>query len=150
MGIPILTGVFVFATILCNADRAMANGLLGVTIPVPSRIETSRGFWAPFAKRFTDRRTWMRVSYLVVKLPLGIVTFTVEITFFATSVFLILTPLIYREWWYRYVGIGFWHISTLPIALELADVGVLLAFVFYHASRGLAWVSAELAKAEMV
>jgi hypothetical protein len=71
VGIPILTGVFAFATTLCNADRAVANGLLGAAIRVPSRIETRRGFWTPFAKRFTDRRTWMRVAYLVVKLPLA-------------------------------------------------------------------------------
>jgi hypothetical protein len=47
-----------------------------------------------------------------------------------------MTPLIYGEWWYRFIGIGFWHINTLPTALAAAVVGVLLAFVFYHAPRG--------------
>ena len=87
LGIPIFTGVFGFATFFSKYERALANNFLNANMSSVCGIETPSGIWAAFKTRFFDGRSWMRIFYLVAKLPLGIATFTIEVTFFAVSIF---------------------------------------------------------------
>ncbi len=149
VGMPIMLGVFGFSGLFSKYERSLANNFLDANIPPLSKIEAPHGVWPGFKARFLDQRTWMRAFYLVMKLPWGIFTFTVEVTFFFVSLFLVLTPFLYQQFWYRYIGIGFWHVSSLPLALAASGVGVLLAIAFYYVTKGLALVSRELVRSAL-
>ena len=149
LGIPILIATFGFSTFFSNYERALANNFLGANIALPRPVKNPRGIWPNFKVRFADGRTWTRMFYLVTKLPFGIFTFTIEFSLSVTSLFLILTPLLYRQSWYRYIGIGFWHIASLPESLVATATGIVLAGLFYYATRGLAAVSVELARSAL-
>jgi hypothetical protein len=150
LGIPILIATFAFSNIFTNYERALANNFLDAKISPFIKTERPHGIWVNFKAHFMDGRTWTQAFYLIAKLPLGIITFTIEVTLFMTSLFLIVTPLLYQQSWYQYVGVNFWYITSLPQALGAMCGGIVLTIVFYYVTKGLAVISSEFARSALV
>jgi hypothetical protein len=98
--------------------------------------------------------TWKGLAYLLVKFPLGILSFVVMVTAISLSASLIAAPLYYR-WMPPTVNLliingnplnSGWVIDTLPEALGLSVIGILVVFISLHAINGLAWVSGKFAR----
>ena len=104
---------------------------------------------------FTDARTWTTMLYMVLMLPLGIVYFTVTITFLAVSIAFIGAPL---AWTFGDFDHGLatinWgygsHVPTLGDALVLLVAGVLLLFATLHLVRALGRMHGLIAKSLLV
>ncbi|MFF4347818.1 sensor histidine kinase [Streptomyces sp. NPDC001530] len=81
VGLPLLAGGLRGARQLGKAERARARALLGVRIDEPSPLPVRRtGFFGWLWSSLKDPVGWRTVLYDFIRLPWGIVTFTVTLT----------------------------------------------------------------------
>jgi hypothetical protein len=136
-------------------ERALADSLLGTNLrPSPQPWRRAEGTWPRIKAHFGSSATWKDLAFLFVKFPLGLFSFVVSITLAATSLALITAPA-----YYRYaqstdthgvvthgLNFGAWTVDRLWQALLLVPLGLLLAFVSFHAFNGLAALSRTIAR----
>lgn len=125
-------------------ERVLTNAMLGEKIPPIRRpVPPGSSLWQRFKILFTSRTTWLGFVYLLIKFPLGIFSFTVVVSFFASSLALIASPLIYR---FTIIDLGFLVVSNLGEALLASLLGLLLWPVSLHLCNWIAWVSGRFAR----
>lgn len=97
IGLPIL-----FITLLCirgmaEIERRMVSSLLRMPQPyqLPGQREPGRSFLRRFGNILRDPYTWTSMLYMFLKLPIGIISFTLAITLTTLSLALTLMPLAY-------------------------------------------------------
>lgn len=97
IGLPIL-----FITLLCvrgmaEIERRMVSSLLHMPQPyqMPGQREPGRSFLRRFGNILRDPYTWTSMLYMFLKLPIGIISFTLAITLTTLSLALTLLPLAY-------------------------------------------------------
>ena len=145
VGIPILIGLIILWRQLANLERVQARGLLGLDLP-SSRLPWGdrRGFWAKIGALLADRTTWLDLFFLVVKFPLGIISFVLAVTGLAMSVGFIAAPIFQQ---FDVLTVGNQRIDSWPYALALVPVGILALFASLHVLNGWTWMSARMAEA---
>jgi hypothetical protein len=82
IGIPILVATLLFVHAMTNMERRLAWSLLDASMP---RRPLARGsgygvWWRRLRQLITSRRTWWEVGFTLLRLPLGIVGFTIAVT----------------------------------------------------------------------
>ena len=80
LGIPILIGTGWMVRTLGNFERARLNGFLGTTLRDPYRPAAPEAGW--IARLFAigkDPATWRDFLFLMLRMPMGIFTFTVTV-----------------------------------------------------------------------
>jgi hypothetical protein len=82
IGIPILVATLLFVQAMANMERRLAWSLLDASMPRRLSAPTwaSGVWWRRFRELITSRRTWWEVGFILLRLPLGIVGFTIAIT----------------------------------------------------------------------
>ena len=64
-------------------------------MPSPYRPDPPRDTWyRPFLSRASDPATWVEVVYHLILMPLGIITFTIVVTFWTLGLALLFSPLL--------------------------------------------------------
>ena len=128
-GIPILVATLLFGRALAVLERRLAWSLLEAPMPRRMRSDSDRGyFWRRLRGLVSARRTWREVGFAMLRLPLGIVGFTVAIAIIAMMLGGFAEPIVFA------VGveseIGSWRIDTfldsliyLPFSLVFLLVG---------------------------
>ena len=109
------------------------------------------GWWKQFKSWLSDGYTWSAMAYMFIKLPLGIIYFTLTVTFVTVSLSLAASPI----WYYRlrtHVPIMAWNDQPLPEwALPgMVILGVLMLFGTLHLFRALGRMHGALAKGMLV
>src|SRR5215210_7177869 len=80
IGIPVLVGSVYAWRWLANLERRLVGALVGTEIPSPYRPDPAgRRWWTRFAARLADPATWKDLAYLLLRLPLGILGFSVTV-----------------------------------------------------------------------
>ena len=97
IGLPILFATLYLVRGMTAIERTMVSSLLGMSHPdQPYRREPVQGFLRRFGSLLRDPYTWTGMLYMLfIKLPLGIINFTLTLTFLILSASLTLLPLIY-------------------------------------------------------
>ncbi|MEU1847823.1 sensor domain-containing protein [Streptomyces sp. NPDC019990] len=82
VGFPLLAAGLMGARLLGRAERARARALLGVRVDEPSRLPLrgSGGFLPRWWMSLKDPVGWRAVLYEFIRLPWGVLTFTVTLT----------------------------------------------------------------------
>jgi hypothetical protein len=82
IGIPILVATLLFVHAMADMERRLAWSLLDAAMPrrPPAPTSASGVWWRRLRELFTSRRTWWAVGFTLLRLPLGIVGFTVAAT----------------------------------------------------------------------
>ncbi|MEU8944039.1 sensor domain-containing protein [Streptomyces sp. NPDC048489] len=81
VGLPLLAGGLLGARQLGKLERARARALLGVRIDEPSPLPVRRtGFFGWLWSSLKDPVGWRTVLYDLIRLPWGVLTFTVTLT----------------------------------------------------------------------
>jgi len=94
IGIPV-AGLFILSTRgLALLEGRMVEALLGIRMPHRPLFSQKAGLWGKFKMLVTDKYSWLSMLYMILQLPLGIFYFSVFITLFAVSLYLIFTPLL--------------------------------------------------------
>lgn len=134
-------GWWVFATF----ERMLAIWLLRVDIPPMDKPGAQPvGFGEKFTTLLTNPVTWKSLIFLIVKFPLGILSFIALVLFGGISLALLVSPLTF--WWAPIVvemaGQRSWAIDTPLEALVGFILGVFIALISLHLLNYLAYISA--------
>jgi hypothetical protein len=112
----------------------------------PAPPAAPRGFWRSVQDFLSNPVTWKGMGYLLIKLPLGIVTFATTVTLLSVSAAFLLTPFVYPTGLLELDG-AMWTIDNPWSALLCGVIGLLLVLLSLHVFNGLAWVWRSLASA---
>ena len=82
VGLPLLAATNVFCRLLAGESRRVGNVLLGESLPGAPPLQRRPGLLGWIGSCVTDRWSWQARLYLVLKLPLGILTFTTAVAFY--------------------------------------------------------------------
>jgi hypothetical protein len=153
IGIPILLLVFASSWWLAVFERWLAMGMLGQDIGPMSNTGTASGqevtspsVWERLKAHLSNPVTWKSLLYLLLKLPVGIFTFTAAVTLVSVSVSMLIAPIIYPLWDYPYWW-GTRRVDTLGEALVVALLAALIVGpVSLHIMNLLAAASGWLAR----
>jgi hypothetical protein len=152
VGVPIAA----FAVLLwrggARVERARVYALLGNYIDLPYRSLPEAGQKQRWKARLRDAATWRDMAYLLLLLPLGILEFTLVVTFWSVSLALVALPV-----YYRYLPGGAYHFPDYGVrwvtvdsawdALPWAAAGVLFVALSVTLTRAMAASHARLAQA---
>ena len=147
LGIPILLGTGWMVRTLGNVERARMNGFLGTTLRSPYRVAAPESGWiARLSAISTDSATWRDVLFLMLRLPMGLFTFTAMVASWSITCGLLASPLLYWFGVFR-LQFGSW-IFDGPLAVMLATAGgALMTLVAYGVTHGLARLETVLGAA---
>ncbi|HEX3556891.1 MAG TPA: sensor domain-containing protein [Thermoanaerobaculia bacterium] len=143
VGIPILGLVFAGSWWLSAMERQLAIRLLGAAVPpmAPPPSAEAAGFWQRVQAFFSNPVTWKGMGYLLLKLPLGVASFTALVTLLSLSASLVLVPVLW-PWADMNLDVDFviWQPATFGDALLCGLLGVILMLVSLNLLNGLAFV----------
>jgi len=131
-----------------QVERARVHAMLGTYIATPYRPLPEQG--NRWLTRMKDPATWKDMAYCVLLLPIGIAEFTLMVTFWATSLWLITLPAYWTwlpvDWrpmlWNQQPMFDSW-LETLP----WAGVGVVVLAAAVALTRALGTLHARYARA---
>jgi len=129
IGILILLLTLALAWVLAALERQLAIWLLRVNIGPLGRQAQAPGFLNWLQSYLGNPVTWSSLLFLFLKLPIGVITFSVTVTLLSLSVGMLLAPLTYA--WLP-VTIIFWRIDTLPAALIVFVLGLAVTGLSLH------------------
>ncbi len=162
IGLPILFLSTVLWRVGARAERALLRGALGVDIPDPYRPRPAGSLLGRFRARLTDPTTWRDFAYLVLLPMLGTLWSGLVLTVWGIPLALLSIPL-----WYRlvpgHVAIvqtgpdlnlfgplqkrhALLVVDTVPKALLVAAIGLVLCLAAAHLVRGLAMMHGMIAR----
>ncbi|MGO4701305.1 sensor domain-containing protein [Dyella sp. 2RAB6] len=156
VGIPFI--VLFFGTVrgLSLMEGRIVETMLGVRMPRrPPYQQAGHSLLSRIGAMFTDARTWSTMLYMVLMLPLGIIYFTITVTFLAVSIAFTGAPLAWTfgDFDHSFVTMNWGygeHIPGIGDALVLFVAGVLLLFATLHLVRALGRMHGLIAKSLLV
>lgn len=128
--IVVLLGFSAATALAGQAERAIARDLLGAPGGPLRRAARATGYWRRGAVVLKASVFWKTQVYLLARALLGLPMALVELELIAQGLLLATAPIHYR--WLPQDGgehgldFGFWLVDTLPEALLVVPVGVLL------------------------
>ena len=148
IGIPVLIGTVWAWRWIAEVERGLIGRLVGVQIPSPYRPDPEGGrWWRRIAARLADPATWKDLAFLLLQLPLGILSFTVTVTVLGLGLGLLFAPAYY---WSLDSGdfIAALDVDTLAKAIAAVPVGALILLVGIPGLSALGrlygWLAAQL------
>ena len=148
IGIPVLIGAMWAWRWLADLERRLIGRLVGVEISSPYRPDPVGGrWWRRVAARISDPATWKDLAFLLLQLPLGILSFTVTVTVLSLGLGLLLAPAYYwalpdGDW------IASLQVDTLLEAVAAVPVGALILLLGIPGLSALGrlygWLAAQL------
>jgi signal transduction histidine kinase len=129
IGIPILVGTMYAWRWFARVERRLIGALTGVQIEDPYRPEPLGAGWSRrISTRLGDPATWKDLVFLLLQLPLGIVSFTVAAVVLTLAASWIAAP----AWYWSVpdgIELGITSVDTLGEAVLLVPLGLVVAFV---------------------
>ncbi|HEX4080961.1 MAG TPA: sensor domain-containing protein [Rhizomicrobium sp.] len=156
-GIPFALLFVGSVRILSHVEGRIVEGLLGVRMPrrLPASPAADETVWARIRDALTDVRTWSSLLYLLLRLPLGVIYFTLAVVGIVLPLALIGGSLIDLVSGHSHVTITDvpWldHLfHTAPGLVLLMLFGALLIFLVLHMAKGIGWLHGHLAELLLV
>jgi signal transduction histidine kinase len=152
VGLPILALTMVAWRAGAWLERRWVGLTLGARIPEPYRPQPDGGLLARWLAMAADPATWKDFAYLVLLFPLGTVWFVVTVTLWGLALTMVTAPVYYRLLPGDRVDIAWFSdrpnvvLDTLPEALAVAVIGLLLCVVAAWATRGMGAAHAFIAQ----
>jgi hypothetical protein len=152
IGVPFLVLFLLSVQGIALVEGRIIEALLGVRMPRrPIASKKHLGFWKWLVALFKDKRSWTTLIYMVIMMPLGIVYFTLIITFLSIGLWGISHPA-----WQHFLGLPVMQFDEfevfIPVWLSplVMFVGVLWILGTMHLAKGIGRIHAVLAKALLV
>lgn len=99
IGVPILAFTLFAAKSFVRFDKILASKLISSNICLPTKNllqnQDKKGFIKNILDTIKDPKNWSYILYCIIKLPLGILNFTVAITLTTLSLGFLLSPVLY-------------------------------------------------------
>ena len=148
VGIPILLVVAGAWWLFGAFERVQAKYLLGADVaPAPRSWEAVNGVWGKLKAHFGNVATWKDLLYLLAKLPLGVVSFTLLVTLGSILAWLVAFPVAsYLDIHLISWGNGEGWTPPLWLAILAIPGAALWVFLSLHIANGWGWVCARWAE----
>lgn len=134
VGLPILLATLDLARDMAASERHLLRTLLGVYIPA-AELRRATGLRARLRAHLADTATWRILVYLLLKLPLGLLSFALTGGLFNLALMLLAAPVTYAH---APLDLGFTLVTTASAAALCALLGALLVPLGLAAARLLA------------
>ena len=93
IGIPVLVATVWAWRWMAHVERRIIGRLLGTEIPEPYRPDPpDTRWWKRLGARLADPATWKDLAFLLLQLPLGIVSFSIAVSVIGFGLRLLLAP----------------------------------------------------------
>lgn len=143
VGIPVLAFTLLLARGLAKVERARIYSLMDLHIKLPYLPLPNGGQRGRWMTRLRDVSTWRDVVYLFLLFPLGIVEFSLVVSFWATSLGLVALPIYFRylpdhAYFFPEHDLRWITVDTTWKALPWAAVGLLFVALSVALTRALA------------
>ena len=155
-GIPFALLFLGSVRILSHVEGRIVEGLLGVRMPRRLPAQSSgETIWARIGEALADIRTWSSLLYLLLRLPLGIVYFTLALVGIVLPLALIgggLVDLVSDRSHLSITDVPWLNhlFHTAPGLIVLMVLGAFLIFVVLHMAKGIGWLHGHLAESLLV
>jgi uncharacterized membrane protein len=152
IGIPFALVFLASIRMFALLEGRIVESMLGVRMPRRPPFTSSEGsLWSRFKGWLADRRTWTTLLYMVLKLPLGIFSFTLFTVLASISLALVAAPFAEIFWDLPIVQIrdAQYHAPIWAFPLFWA-AGLLDLLLMMHLARALGRVQGAIAKAMLV
>jgi signal transduction histidine kinase len=127
IGIPVLIGTVYAWRWLAELERGLFARLVGVEIPSPYRPDPEAArWWSRIAGRLSDPATWKDLAFLLLQLPLGIVSFTIATVVLGAGLGLLAAPAYFWALPDDSNVMGFVDANELWHALAVMPLGALI------------------------
>ena len=166
LSVSIATSIFIFGLplaaffLLSTRGLALIEGriveaLLGLRMPRRPLFTTRETSWFEYLKdMLADRHTWSLLAYMLLQLPLGVFYFSLTVSLLATSLSLVVAPILQLLFDFPLMTIGsignsVWVVPDgllAPISLG----GFLILTATLHLARGLGHLHGRLARAMLI
>jgi signal transduction histidine kinase len=146
IGIPLFVGLMFMWRALARFERRLLRRLLDVRIENPYRTPVSATRLGRIRDRVTDPATWKDLAYLLLLLPMGLVSFTVVVCLCGTAIGL-LTVAAWGPAVPDGVDIGLVHVDSVAKGLLVLPLALPTWLLFVLAVRGLVNLHSGIARA---
>lgn len=143
VGILLLAAVLASIWLLSKFERRLAQTLLRSSIPVRSQPQTAAGIWPQMRAYLTHPSTLRSLLFLVLKFPVGLITFVLLVTLVSIPLGLLFSPLFYQ---WMPITFFFWHITTFTDSVVACIFGLILTPLALHALNHVAYWHGRLAE----
>ncbi|WP_166246114.1 sensor domain-containing protein [Paenibacillus turpanensis] len=155
VGFPLAIGMLQLSKGVLRWESTLAGQLLHQPVPEWGQREPSPpGFWSKLSYYATDFRSYKGLLFMILKLPLGIISFTVCITAIATSAAFLAAPLV-QIILINEIGIDIYEsslLNLLPFGLSYTQqsliyvaIGLFCIWLFIRILHFIAQISAGFA-----
>ena len=144
-GIPILFGTLLLCREFAKFEQYLTKIMLGVDITFYSKQNT-QAIWPKVKYYLTDSFTWKALSYLLIKFPLGIMSFVLLATLLSVSLGLIAAPIFYHLTEIGIMQVAIHNINNYFEAIISAIIGVFLLFISLNTLNGLSRILGLMTK----
>jgi hypothetical protein len=93
IGLGILLATAIGLRNIAAFERRLANALLGTTISQPDDVERGHGTVETARAYLQASSTWRGLAFVMLKFPLGVLSFVLLVSFLGTGLELLLIPL---------------------------------------------------------
>jgi signal transduction histidine kinase len=126
IGIPVLIGTVWAWRWIAELERGLIARLVGTEIPSPYRPDPPKGrWWSRVAARLSDPATWKDLAFLLLQLPLGILSFTIAVSVLGIGLGFLFGPAYYwalsDDTWITAI-----HVDDLATSLAVVPLGALV------------------------
>jgi hypothetical protein len=142
IGLPLLALVFAGSWAFAAFERQMAIHLLGAEVPPmsqPAPGAEARTAWQRAGDFFGNPVTWKGMGFLLIKLPLGIVSFTAVVALLPLSAALLAAPILWEMGLLEIDGLVF-QVDSPAGAWACALLGLGLLFLSFNLLNALAMI----------
>jgi hypothetical protein len=141
IGLPLLALVFAGTWAFAAFERQAAIHLLGAEVPpmAPPPSAEARTAWQRAGDFFSNPVTWKGMGFLLLKLPLGIVSFVALVALLPVSTAFLLAPLLWKMGLFEIDGLVF-QVDSIGGAWVCALLGLGLFFLSLNLLNALARV----------
>jgi hypothetical protein len=141
IGLPILALVFAGSWAFAAFERQAAILLLGADVPpmLPPPSPVARTAWQRAGDFFSNPVTWKGMGFLLLKLPLGLVSFVSIVALLPASGALLLSPILWQMGVLDIDGVIF-QVDSIGGAWACAVIGLAMLFLALNLLNALAWL----------
>jgi signal transduction histidine kinase len=146
IGIPLFVGLMFLWRALARFERRLLRRMLDVGIENPYRAPVSATRLGRIRDRASDPATWKDLAYLLLLLPMGLVSFTVVVCLAGTAAGL----LTIASWGWSLpdgADIGLLHVDSVWKGLLVTPLALPVWLLFLLAVRGLVGLHAGVGRA---
>ena len=149
VGVPVLMVALLVWRGAASLERRRVHAMLGTYIATPYRPLPESGH--RWKTRLKDAATWKDFAYLLLLGPIGVAEFSLMVTFWSASLWLLLLPAWFgfapHDWYPEGWGYVIGHVDSTWEALPWAAVGAVLLAVTIVLTRVLGALHARFARA---